>query len=166
MSIRISSTYSAIAGADTRPGDSIPPQCTRPSIFLDAYIMKSPVSGFALTPVNTRMVFLGFRLGTDSFPSLSITASDSASVVVSSTVPILSEVGPIIVFPSYVAVTSTPLPLSVGVWNRTVFRLSPFFLSNSLYTPFVGIMLKSKSPPMLATLSEYKPAAFITYLAW
>ena len=109
--------YSPIAGADVRPGDSIPTQSKNPSRL--SFKIKSPPTSWALFPENDVITILTGTFLT-VWLDFSITSSKCSLVErLSCLSSIKSDVGPTRVFSSIVGVTRIPLPFSVGRLNIT-----------------------------------------------
>ena len=158
-------TYCAIAGAAERPGDSMPATLKKRSFFLLGSMMKSSLSQCALRPAKEVITSLVVRQGTDFLAATRI--SERAAEVVETSVlsSISNALGPMSKLPSTVGVTSTPLPILDGHWNIVCFASVPTVLSQSIYSPFLGVMLIESSPISFAISSLKTPAAFTTYFA-
>ena len=77
----------------------------------------------------------------------------------------LAAVGPVSRLPSTVGETRMPLPSLEGTWKMVWETRAPSVLSNSRYSPALGMMVKELSPVMAEILSEYAPAQLTRYLA-
>ena len=107
-------TYSPIAGAEERPGDSIPAQSKKPGASSASPITKSPPASEARRPANEVIVRLPGRDGTLSRP-FSITSASPAWVVLTASLSErFSAVGPTNRFPWTVGLTKMPLPIFPG----------------------------------------------------
>ena len=100
------------------------------------------------------------RQGTRESASFHTFSRPSAVVDVSSGSSMFSALGPAMMLPSAVGVTTTPLEIGVGAVKRGLVIIPCRFLSKSQYSPLLGAILKPGSPTMEATLSACKPAAF------
>ena len=98
-SLSIFKTYFATAGADARPGDSIPPTFMKFLHFCDANIIKSPVFGVALRPAKLVIVFLKSIFSILFLESVTISFIPALEVVISSLSSTTVALGPTNKFP-------------------------------------------------------------------
>ena len=135
------------------------------SFFSLGSMMKSSLSQCALRPAKEVMTSLVVRQGTDFLAAARIPASALEVVETSVLSSMSSALGPMSRLPSTVGVTRTPLPISVGHWNIVCFASEPIDLSQSIYSPFLGVVCIELSPMSAAISSQNTPAALMTYFA-
>ena len=128
------------------------------------FIIKSPVLPTARKPQKEVITLLNGIPSTSSAASF-ITFSKPLAVVFRSSLSVISsDVGPRRRFPSTVGEIRIPFPIFDGVRKTVVFTSEPHSLSRRIYSPRRGCTENELSPVIAAILSEYSPAAFITYL--
>ena len=136
----ISVTISAIAGAEERPGDSIPAALINPFASFTSPITKSLLSSWARSPANEVMTW---RIGTFFTLRAAVAASESSPEAVVLTASLSSTstaVGPTNRFPCTVGVTRTPFPILEGSWKIVWETWVPASLSNRQYSPFRAVI--------------------------
>ena len=133
-------TYSPMAGALVRPGDSIPATSINPGASDTSSIIKSFFSVCARRPAKDVIVWRFGRSGVLSAARCCRSSRPSAVVAISSLSSSSTAVGPSIRLPCTVGVTRTPFPYFVGSWKIVCDTKFPTFLSSRQYSPFRGMI--------------------------
>ena len=146
-------TISPMAGAEERPGDSIPAALKKPSASSASPITKSPPISWARSPAKDVMTWRRGTFLTDCALVAPKEPSPSAVVLIPSLLSTSSAVGPTKRLPCTVGVTRTPLPILLGNWKMVWLTWLPALLSSSMYWPRRAMICNLCSLTILLNLS-------------
>ncbi len=162
---RRSFTCSAIAGEAVSPGDWMPATWMKPGAVADGAIRKSSPGSTGRRPAKLVMMSRRAMDGTMRPASSRMRSRFSGVVATSSLSSTSSAVGPIIVVPSTVGMTSTPFDERAGTGNTTCVGQPAAPRSRMYSSPLRAVRRNSPAPHARETSSARRPAAFTTHRA-